>query len=315
MIQYIKDLAATIQLARQNQLGQGVQKIHGLDVPDIHSLFKGFAEELERLDPRDFDPAARHDFVVLRVAIRNWAKGQIGNAVKALGSIFIVARVAIGSAGQRVGVRPAALAPDLDEVLRVLQVVDERLRADRVLPGLQALADVAAKMSTLLDAHQGVGSGAAVRSFHFVTNPDVKRIVERDYRELTLRAFPDGSWKSTVILSGSILEAVLYDILTKDAAAVAAAMGARRAPTKRGGVTKDILVNDYKNEWRLNDLINVACDLRSLPYADERAIHQVLREYRNLVHPRAEIAMGVNINEGHATASKGMLDVILDILS
>jgi hypothetical protein len=33
------------------------------------------------------------------------------------------------------------------------------------------------------------------------------------------------------------------------------------------------------------------------------------------VHPRAEIAMSVNINEGHATASKGMLDVILDILS
>lgn len=83
MIQYIKELAATIQLAKQNQLGQGVQKIHGLDVPDIHSLFKGFAEELDRLDPRDFDPAVRHDFVVLRVAIRNWAKGQIGNGTKA----------------------------------------------------------------------------------------------------------------------------------------------------------------------------------------------------------------------------------------
>jgi hypothetical protein len=52
-------------------------------VPDFHSLFKGFAEELDRLDPRDFDPAARHDFVILRVAIRNWAKGQIGNGAKA----------------------------------------------------------------------------------------------------------------------------------------------------------------------------------------------------------------------------------------
>lgn len=258
MVQYIKELAATIQLAKQNQLGQGAQKIHGVDVPDIHSLFKGFSEELERLDPRDFDPAVRHDFVVLRVAMRNWAKGHIGNAKK-------------------------------------------------------ASAD-AENMSTLLDSYQGAGSGAAIRSFHFVTNPDVKKIVERDYRELSQRAFPDGSWKSTVILSGSILEAVLHDILTKDATATAAAMAAPRAPNKAGGGKKDITRDDYQNEWRLNDLIKVACDLHILPYEDEKAIHHVLREYRNLVHPRAEIALSVHISEGHATASKGMLDVILDQL-
>lgn len=33
------------------------------------------------------------------------------------------------------------------------------------------------------------------------------------------------------------------------------------------------------------------------------------------MRPRAEIAMGVNISEGHATASKGMLDVVLDHVS
>lgn len=259
MPQYIKELAATIQLAKQNQLGQGVQKIHGLDVPDIHSLFKGFAEELDRLDPRDFDPAVRHDFVVLRVAIRNWAKGQIGN-------------------------------------------------------GTKAAAD-ANTMSGILDSYHGEGSGASLRPFTFVTNPDVKKIIERDYRELTQRAFPDGSWKSTVILSGSILEAVLHDILTKDPAAIAAAMASPKAPNKQGGGKKDITLDDYQNEWRLNDLIKVACDLHILPYADEKAIHHVLREYRNLVHPRAEIALGINIGEGHATASKGMLDVILDHLA
>lgn len=259
MVQYIKELAATIQRAQQNQLGQGAQKIHGLDVPDIHSLFKGFAEELDRLDPRDFDPGARYDFVVLRVAIRNWAKGQIGN-------------------------------------------------------GAKAAAD-ANTMSGLLDAYQGEGAGAVLRQFAFVTNPAVKGIVERDYRELTQRAFPDGSWKSTVILSGSILEAVLHDILTKDAAAIAAAMGSAKAPNRQGGGKRDITLDDYQNEWKLNDLIKVACDLHILPYADEKAIHHVLREYRNLVHPLAEIAQGINIGEGHATASKGMLDVILDHLT
>ena len=147
-----------------------------------------------------------------------------------------------------------------------------------------------------------------------MTNPDVKKIVERDCRELTQRAFPDGSWKSTVILSGSILEAVLHDILTKDPAAIAAAMASPKAPKIRGG-GEGLTLDDYQNEWRLNDLIKVACDLHILPYADEKAIHHVLREYRNLVHPRAEIALRINIGEGHATASKGMLDVVLDHLA
>lgn len=93
--------------------------------------------------------------------------------------------------------------------------------------------------------------------------------------------------------------------------AIAAAMGSPDAP-KYKGVVKDITKHDYQNEWKLNDLIKVACDLKILPHKDEQAIHQVLREYRNLVHHLAEIAMGVFINESHATASKGMLDVCLD---
>ena len=83
MVQYIKELAATIQQARKNLLGEGIRQAKGNDIPDIHSLLKGFAEELNRLDPRDFDPKARHDFVVLRIAIRNSANGQIGNGEQA----------------------------------------------------------------------------------------------------------------------------------------------------------------------------------------------------------------------------------------
>jgi hypothetical protein len=143
----------------------------------------------------------------------------------------------------------------------------------------------------------------------------VRKIVERDYRELDQRAFPDESWKSTVILAGSILEAVLYDLLTKDQPAISSAMGSVHAPKKRGGATKDITRHTHADQWSLNDLIKVACDLRLLPHKDEQAIHVVLREYRNFVHPRLEVKMGINISEGHATAAKGMLDVILDHLT
>lgn len=260
MIEYLKEIAATIQLSRQNIVSNGVQQIHGHDVPDLGSLLTAFAEELDRLDPREFAPVARHDFVILRIAMRNWAKGNIGN-----------------------GEKPAE---DADSI------------------------------SQLLDHFTGVGSGVALRDFAFVTNPDVKAIVVRDYGELVLRAFPDRAWKSTVILSGSILEAVLHDVMTKDPAATTTAMGSAKAPNKPGGGgKKDITLDDYVNQWTLNDLIKVACDIGLLPMNDEKAIHLVLREYRNLVHPRKEVSMGVSISEGHATASKGMLDICLDELT
>jgi hypothetical protein len=173
-------------------------------------------------------------------------------------------------------------------------------------------AAYAAKIGVLLDSYAGEGTGAKTRDFSFVTDPEVRRIVERDYRELSLRTFPDGSWKSTVILAGSILEAVLYDVLTKDQSAISKAMASSAAPKTKGGVVKDIAQDD---QWTLNDLIKVACDLQILPHKDEKAIHLVLREYRNFVHPRLEVREGVRISEGHATASKGTLDVILDLLT
>jgi hypothetical protein len=74
------------------------------------------------------------------------------------------------------------------------------------------------------------------------------------------------------------------------------------------------LPNSKEEEWSLNNLIEVACDLKFIPYDNEDAIHLTLREYRNLVHPRLEIEMNITISEGHATASKGMLDVLLDHL-
>ena len=128
----------------------------------------------------------------------------------------------------------------------------------------------AVKIGSLLDLYAGEGTGAKTRDFSFMTDANVLKIVERDYRELSLRTFPDGSWKSTVILAGSILEAVLYDLLTKDQTTITSCHGKQVAPTKKGGTTKDITQNTYDDEWRLNDLIKVACDLGELPHKDER---------------------------------------------
>jgi hypothetical protein len=257
MIEYIKELINTIKL-HKIQNAPGAHAKFGGNPPDFNRLLEALVEEINRLDPRDFEPAARHDFVAHRAQMRIWVGSNFAEIYS------------IGTA-ERIG--------------------------------------------ALLDSYAGEGTRAKTRDFTFVSNPDIRAIVERDYRELALRTLPDGSWKSTVILAGSILEAVLYDRLTKDSATVSQAMSSPKAPPKGPGAVKDITKDTSKDEWRLNDLIKVACDLQLLPHKDEQAIHLVLREYRNFVHPRLEVEMGIKIGEGHAMAAKGMLDVILDHLT
>jgi hypothetical protein len=55
-----------------------------------------------------------------------------------------------------------------------------------------------------------------------------------------------------------VLEAVFYDLLTKDSTAVSIAMKCDQAPKKKGGVPRDIWKNTYEDQWSLNDLIKVA---------------------------------------------------------
>ncbi len=200
------------------------------------------------------------------------------------------------------------------EFASLRNLIRDQYSKGRINNSHQAAED-AAQMSTILDSYVGAGSGGNKRQFLFITNPDMKAIIERDYHELTQRAYPGGSWKSSVILAGSILEGVLADVLTKDATAIAAAMAASDAPNKprwAGPGKKDITLLDYPNQWALNDFIKVACELGILPAEYEQTVHLVLREYRNLVHPRLELQSGLQVSKAQATACVGMLDVILD---
>jgi hypothetical protein len=260
MIEHIKELIQKIQIVKTDHPIDGIIAIKQKDGPDIHVLFKTLTEELAGLNQQDFDPAARGEFTILRLTIRDqYSQGKILNSHKA--------------------------------------------------------ANDAARMAELLDAYLGAESGGQMRQFPYITNPQVKAIIERDYQELTRRAYPGGSWKSCVILAGSILEGVLADVLTKDATTIAAAMAAPMAPNRprwAGVGKKDITLLDYANQWTLNDFIKVACHLQIIPYDNEDAIHLVLREYRNLVHPRLELQSGLQVSKAQATTCVGMLDIILD---
>jgi hypothetical protein len=181
------------------------------------------------------------------------------------------------------------------------------LNAHMIYTGTQ-IATPLARLLKLLEQYGGEGSRSITRTFPFVHDEALRTIVERDYRELASILFPSGAWKTVVIMAGSILEAVLYDALTVDAATVRAAEQAVRAPKRRDKRVKPIA----SNEWTLADFIKVAADINLLPKEREETIDQTLREYRNFVHPKREIRAAHSCSEAEALMAKGALDGVLN---
>jgi hypothetical protein len=176
---------------------------------------------------------------------------------------------------------------------------------------LRAAKGVCEQIASTLDAYE---SEAVPRSFAWVKNKVIRQIVERDYRELTLILFPAGAWKSTVVLAGSVVEAILYDQLTRTKDRIRKAMSAVEAPKKKGGVVRDIRVNADEDEWRLDKLIKVAAELRLIKEEEENLTHQALRKYRNFIHPHRESMEDKALSDGDAMAALGALKVICDRL-
>ena len=156
---------------------------------------------------------------------------------------------------------------------------------------------------------QGTSSSDPIE-FPFMKLPDFKALAERDYSEL-MRLNPFSSPKSVTILCGSVIECILFDLLIDDGRN---AMTAINAPLKRGGAIKDITLNNRQNQWSLSDLIKVACELGHLDDRFESLFHVAVREFRNYVHPRAEIDDRFELNESLARSAVAALDQAIDQL-
>jgi hypothetical protein len=148
------------------------------------------------------------------------------------------------------------------------------------------------RLRRILQFYGGPNGQVKSRSFAYVSDDELRKIVERDYRELSLLVFSASGWKSSVILAGSILEALLYDALTLDLETAAKANAARSAPKFKGKV-KPIESGD----WRLAELIDVASELQILPTERAKTIDQVLRDYRNFVYPKKEIRLSMLVRK------------------
>lgn len=173
------------------------------------------------------------------------------------------------------------------------------------IPSLKAATR---KLSSILD-HYARGYEVKIsHDFQFMSDKDLREIVIRDYKELYHVLVPDEAWKSAVIISGSILEAVLYDLLSQPRF-ISGANLSRKAPTDKG-----VPIPIETGKWRLEKLIEVAVDIQILPQPRAASIDQVLRDYRNFVHPKREIRSMHPCTEAEALMSKGCLDGVCNHL-
>ncbi len=171
------------------------------------------------------------------------------------------------------------------------------------------LERVLTELSKVLDDYGGPGRFAHKRKFEWLSSTDLQGIVERDYAELQQVLLPDGAWKSTVVMSGSLLEAILYDLLAKEAGRLALAMAAKRAPkasARDGGGVLPV------EKWKLDGMIKVAEDIGLLPKERAETFDQILRDYRNFVHPTKELRAEHPCGEGEALMAKGAIDAVCD---
>jgi hypothetical protein len=126
-------------------------------------------------------------------------------------------------------------------------------------------------------------------SFDFVTGEDFRAALDADFRELQA-AREVHAWKSVHVLAGSIVEAVLIDYLSN-------ADGLKNPPSK-------------PMELDLNGAITL-CKSKGIISDRSATLSDVIRSYRNLIHPGRAIRLAESVDESSATVAVALVDMIL----
>lgn len=121
------------------------------------------------------------------------------------------------------------------------------------------------------------------QTWDFVESATLKAMLQRDYSELD-ELLKVNAPKSVPIMCGSILETVLVSILRQQEA-VAQERYRQLFPDKRNPERTP----PGLDTWRLYQLIAVSTSLGILKEDSSRLHADIIRDYRNLVHPMVEV--------------------------
>ena len=129
--------------------------------------------------------------------------------------------------------------------------------------------------------------------FEFINDSKFKKMLVRDKKELD-KCYQNELYKSTIVLSGSIIEALLVDFLI---------MYENR---------EENIEKLYKKT--LYDLIEIAKENNLISEKTEKLSH-VVRNYRNLIHSGREYRLKEKVDEEHANVAYNLLGIIITELS
>ncbi|TKJ30767.1 MAG: hypothetical protein CEE40_03655 [Chloroflexi bacterium B3_Chlor] len=136
----------------------------------------------------------------------------------------------------------------------------------------------------------------ARESFEFVSDPKIKAICQRDHQELG-KVRRAQAHKSTIVLSGGLLEALLSDALD-------------RRPIEARACYKKLYPKTKRVKWTLECRIAVAEELEIITPGATQLSH-TLRHYRTLVHPDKEIKSGYKVEKEEAEIAANMVQIVM----
>lgn len=162
------------------------------------------------------------------------------------------------------------------------------------------LAEGQAAIETELSEAEAPAESAVTEheEFLFVKEAPVREILVRDFQEVQ-RGFIARNWKSVLILSGGIIEAILLDALKRVEAQARSSKDAPKGELER---------------WELVDLIKIAADLK-LVSSELDGLSNTVRGYRNLVHRGSELRKGTKFGEDEAVIAVRIIKILKRDLS
>lgn len=122
--------------------------------------------------------------------------------------------------------------------------------------------------------------------------PDWQALLDARWKEIEV-CIKGEAWLLATVGIGGYLEALLVACGNEDRNAI---YSSQKAPSRAAGP------KDFR-EWKLHELIDVACDLKWISAASGHAMSHTLREFRNYIHPHKEFAAAIRSIDEKEVAS------------
>jgi hypothetical protein len=127
-----------------------------------------------------------------------------------------------------------------------------------------------------------------VGHFPFVRNADLRRALNADFQELQT-AIKYGAWRAAHVLAGSIIEAILVDVLIY--------------------VDHHARTQKDPQKMALSEL-TAACRAEGIISEKAQNILAAVKDYRNLIHPGRALRLGESVNADSANVASTLVSLI-----